>query len=65
MRLGRFETVTLPFEATTVTGNEPAADGPPDAPATGERRATASAAAGESDETSEAPESSLPRGVRV
>ena len=34
MRVGRFETVTLPFEATTVTGNEPVADAPPDAPAT-------------------------------
>jgi hypothetical protein len=34
MRVGRFETVTLPFDATIVTGNVDVADVPPDAPAT-------------------------------
>ena len=34
MRAGRLETVTLPFEPVTVTGNEAEAAAPPDAPAT-------------------------------
>ena len=34
MRAGRLETVTLPFEPITVTGNAAVAAGPPDAPAT-------------------------------
>ena len=36
MRAGRLETVTLPFEPVTVTGNEAEAAAPPDAPRDGD-----------------------------
>ena len=52
MRAGRFLTVTLPLDATTVTGNDDDADvaeAPPDAPAT-ETASAASAAPASEDE---------------
>src|SRR6187200_3355341 len=45
MRVGRFVTVTLPFEPMTVTGYWPVADEPPEAPATASARAATAAPA--------------------